>query len=577
MNLLHNAKVRTKLFILTGTFITALIIVGLTGYYYLSQSNNRIVDMYNGRLLAIENLEKGLSIYNITNSHLFEMMITTDENRYKELAQAMETEKNQVVKYIDTYTNTKPTSTFEVNTIKQLQANFPLVSKPLEDVVSLSLANKKAEAYEVYKKDLNVLNQNVADNISDLISYNVQEAEKLSVQNSVAFIRARYIILGITVLTLLLGAFLGQFIMTLIVKPIKFFERYVGQVASGDLSEETLEKAKDVELYNDEIGNLGRSLIEMRQKLWELVTKVSDSVEQIASSSEELSSSADQQAQATSQVATSISDVAIGTEKQSNAVDETIKAMDQIFRAIEHVATSSSAVADQATKTSFAAKEGQKTVDMAVGQMDKIGRSTSEVQESIVQLANGSKKIGDITEVISDIADQTNLLALNAAIESARAGEQGRGFAVVAEEVRKLAEQSSEAAKQISDLINENQTNIDKAVRDMLTEAQDVETGIEVVSTAGKTFEQIANSVNQVVSHVQEVSATAEEMASGSRQIVSSIKQIETISKENLDQSQLVSAATEEQTASIEEIASSSQSLANMAQELQVAISEFRV
>lgn len=142
-----------------------------------------------------------------------------------------------------------------------------------------------------------------------------------------------------------------------------------------------------------------------------------------------------------------------------------------------------------------------------------------------------SKEIGQIVDTISGIAGQTNLLALNAAIEAARAGEQGRGFAVVAEEVRKLAEQSQEAAKKIAELIGEIQGDTDKAVIAMNEGTREVKTGAEVVNVAGAAFREIAEMVTQVSGQVKEISAALQQMASGSRQVASSVKKIDELSR----------------------------------------------
>ena len=131
---------------------------------------------------------------------------------------------------------------------------------------------------------------------------------------------------------------------------------------------------------------------------------------------------------------------------------------------IQQVAVNANAVSGMADKTTNAASQGDKAVDAAINQMKNIERSVSSSAQVVAKLGERSKEIGQIVDAISGIAGQTNLLALNAAIEAARAGEQGRGFAVVAEEVRKLAEQSQEAAKQIANLISEIQTETDSAV-----------------------------------------------------------------------------------------------------------------
>jgi len=193
----------------------------------------------------------------------------------------------------------------------------------------------------------------------------------------------------------------------------------------------------------------------------------------------------------------------------------------------------------------------------------------------VANLGERSKEIGQIVDTISGIAGQTNLLALNAAIEAARAGEQGRGFAVVAEEVRKLAEQSQEAAKKIAILISEIQGDTNKAVIAMDSGTREVKLGAEVVNASGQAFQEITTLVTQVSGQVSEISSAIDQMASDSEQIVGSVKRIDDLSKKAAGEAQTVSAATEEQSASMEEIAALSRALAKLAMELREAVNKF--
>ena len=327
----------------------------------------------------------------------------------------------------------------------------------------------------------------------------------------------------------------------------------------------------------DEIGQLAKGFREMRSSLRALVTKVQSQSEQVAAASEELTASAAQSSQAAGNVASSIAGMASGAETQLRAAADTVAVVEQITSGIQQVAVNANQAAAQSAEATSQARNGGEAIERAVKQMAHIAESVVASAAVVTKLGERSGEIGQIVDAIAGIAGQTNLLALNAAIEAARAGEQGRGFAVVAEEVRKLAEQSQEAAKKIADLIGEIRTDTDKAVVAMNDGTREVKTGSEVVDAAGTAFREIADLVDRVSGQMKDISAAIQQMASGSQQIVGSVRQIDGLSKQSAAEAQTVSAATEEQLASMEEIAGSSESLAKLAQDLQDAVARFRV
>lgn len=343
-------------------------------------------------------------------------------------------------------------------------------------------------------------------------------------------------------------------------------------LASGDL---TIQKVSAKS--NDEIGQLAFAFSTMGEHLRALIKDIAQTAEQVAASSEELTASAEQSAQASDQVAASVLAVAEGAQQQARAVSDTSAAIEEMSTGIQQVVTNASTVAITTEKTASAASEGAKAIDIAVKQMNIIESTVSTSSEVVAKLGARSKEIGQIVDTISGIAGQTNLLALNAAIEAARAGEQGRGFAVVAEEVRKLAEQSGQAAKQIAKMINEIQGDTDNAVIAMNNGTREVTIGNEVVNRAGKSFTQIELLVGQVSSQVHEIAKFIQRMNASSQNIVIAVQDMNGISKVASAETQSISAATEEQAASMQEIASSSHSLANMAEELQKAIRKFSI
>lgn len=373
---------------------------------------------------------------------------------------------------------------------------------------------------------------------------------------------------GCIVLALLVALVLsGKF-----VNPIISMRNQLVRVADGDLQVDKLDSSQ-----NDEVGDLAKSFNFMVDSLRDLVKQVQDQSHHVAASSEELTASADQAAQATNQIAAAVTDIARGTEKQVVAADTASSVIEQMSAGIQQISANANEVANVAEKASNTAQTGGEAADTAVNQMASIEKTVSNSAAVVAKLGERSKEIGQIVDTISGIAGQTNLLALNAAIEAARAGEQGRGFAVVAEEVRKLAEQSQEAASRIAALIGEIQGDTDQAVIAMGDGTREVKVGSEVVNAAGEAFKEITATVNQVSIQVKEISAAIQHMASDSQQIVAAVKAVDKISKDNGGQTQTVSAATEEQSAAMEEIASASQGLAKLSQELQSVISKFKV
>ncbi len=376
----------------------------------------------------------------------------------------------------------------------------------------------------------------------------------------------------VTTLAVLLLAILAVVSFTRqMIRPIKIMEAAANRMAGGDITIGNLGITAD-----DELGHLGQSFETMAGNLRGLVREIAGATEQVTVSAAELTVSAGQSAQASSQVAASITAVAQGAEKQLHLVNETTSVVEQMSQGIQQVAAGTASVSAAAVVTAAAANDGEQAIGKAVSQMAVIAQKTTATAAVISELEEKSKHIGQIVEAIGNIAGQTNLLALNAAIEAARAGEQGRGFAVVAVEVRKLAEQSREAAKQIAGLIGAVQQRTNNAVVFMEEGKKEVSIGTEVVNMAGRNFRDILAMIRDIANQINAIAAAVQQMESGSRLVVQAMGEINTESKNTAGESQTVSAATEEQSASAEAIAAASQSLASMAERLHQAINSFK-
>ncbi|HWR41070.1 MAG TPA: methyl-accepting chemotaxis protein [Patescibacteria group bacterium] len=373
------------------------------------------------------------------------------------------------------------------------------------------------------------------------------------------------------IVVLLVIGLISWIFMVKTLRPLEHVAREVVKIGDGDLTVRIESNSRD------EIGLLTRALSATIGNFQQTIKKVQESCEILSASSEELTANTDQLSQTAMQTTHAVAEVADGTILQAQAVDDTMTSVEQMSAGIQQIAANSSHVSATAEKTSNAAREGGKAVEIVTNQMTAIEKSVANSTQLVAKLGERSQEIGQIIDTISGIAGQTNLLALNAAIEAARAGEQGRGFAVVAEEVRHLAEQSQQAAKEIGTLIGEIRNDTDKAVLSMDEGTSEVRKGSEVAQAAGQSFTEIAELIEQVSDQIRDISAAIEQMTSGSQQIADLVSGISGISKSTAGRTQSISAATQEQSASIESIAAASVDLSKMAGNLQSLVTMFKI
>lgn len=375
----------------------------------------------------------------------------------------------------------------------------------------------------------------------------------------------------VTLVAVLIALVCAFYVARSIARPLEKLMGAADKVANGDLSGHI--EIKGVE----EINNLTDAFNAMIKALRQLVSTTSATAETVSASSEELAASSGEVGKAAEEVAITIQSVAEGANNQVNLADHSAAVIRNMVTAITNTSKAADSVAAASEQSERAAEQGTKQIEMAVAKMNEIQQDSDITAKKVHALGEKSRQIGQIVDVITGIAGQTNLLALNAAIEAARAGEQGRGFAVVADEVRKLAEQSETAAREIAEIIKDIQAETIETVNAMDKSGREIATGVSVVATSGEAFKEIYAAVKNVREEVGRIVALTTEQQQRSNQVEEAVHSIADAARLNAASSEQVAAASQEQNASVQEIAAASAGLAKMATELQEAVMKFKL
>jgi methyl-accepting chemotaxis protein len=352
---------------------------------------------------------------------------------------------------------------------------------------------------------------------------------------------------------------------------IDLIEWMTKQAAKGDLTARMNINTKD------EFAQIAASFNSLIESFRSIISVNQQLVEEVSASSEELTAITEETMQATGQVATTMEEVAQGTGKQLNYAKQNTQAIRSLMNDTRYLSERAKQVASSSVEMTEEATKGTASVHEMIGQMKNVNDLVSRSSNIIKTLHERSNNIGQMTQMITTIAEQTNLLALNAAIEAARAGEHGKGFAVVADEVRKLAEQSSQSAKQIHMLLSEIQKDTSHSMDAMAYVLQEAQKGVAVANNTGTIFEKILHATHEVTEQISDVSSRLTLMETSLHELVSTIHETENISKESEQRTQMVAAASEQLLASMQEISSSVQSLNDKAQDLYQTVENFKL
>ncbi|MEZ6190121.1 MAG: methyl-accepting chemotaxis protein [Phycisphaerales bacterium] len=368
----------------------------------------------------------------------------------------------------------------------------------------------------------------------------VAENESLAETNAIRSVLIS--VIGVTAVAVIIIAF---FFARMLSRPINLLVARLKDIAEGegDLTQRVDQDRKD------ELGDLGKWFNTFVAKIHGVISEVGATAREVAGAATEIAASSEEMAQ--------------GMGEQNQQVTQISAAVEEMSASVIEVARKSAEAANNAQASGKVAQEGGRVVSETIQGMNEISGAVTASAASVSELGKRGEQIGQIIEVINDIADQTNLLALNAAIEAARAGEHGRGFAVVADEVRKLADRTTKATEEIGESITAIQTETGQAVERMNAGTEQVRVGVEKATQAGRSLEQIVAGAQEVAMMIQSIAAAAEEQSAASEEVSRGVQE--------------VSAVTNQSAEGASQAAMAANQLSTKAEQLQALVGRFKL
>jgi len=581
MNFIRNMKLSVKITVLSLSFFIFLAVIGVASIKQISTVNSKLLELNDSRLVPIVKLQSIVSDVEYIRSQSNSLMDAgSDDSVKKPIQEDIETRAASVTEKISEYKNNsdykaliESFNNFIAAKDTFIKANGVGTTKTMggNQATTGTGASQGSAPSEMLNYD--TARKAFIEDFDKIINKQVTDA-KTTYDESKAVYKNTIIAIGSLIsicaaITLILSVIITEFITS----PVKRVTTKLKEISNngGDLTQRIGYESKD------EIGELSRNFDLFIEKLQGIIKEVAASAETIAFSSAQLSTATISTTQSLEDISNTIVEIASSTSEGAAVSEETTASLQEIANFSQSTASASRSTAVNSKKAKEAAEDGSEKISEVISSITDIASSSKEVSSMINELEESSRKIGDIIQIITSISEQTNLLALNAAIEAARAGEAGRGFSVVADEIRKLADESNNAARQISELVKENQLKSASTVTSVNHVEEKVSLGVDIASEVGESIKNIIDNIKNIVNEIDQIDDANERQAQSTKEMEKAISNLAITSNEVAEGTENISTGIEEQLRTMTEIETTTEQLSEMAKRLRDVTSGFKV
>ncbi len=626
MNWFRDLRVVAKLMLSAAIMSFLIALVGYIGIRDIGVVNEMLNDLYKNETLGISYI-KGANAHLIAHQRAVRNLVlaSTDDDKRKRI-ENMKMYESKLLDEIARATPTIQSEEGK-QLLANFWPAWKEYQKVNERIVALATSTgsgaQSKELLDLVHNESQTAGDQVDTILARIASHHEANGQKAYDESDAVYNSSKNLLLGIIIGALVIGVLFGTYVSRLLSKPIAELERAAGKVAGGDTNVSVDIASKDEigklgKSFNVMVSNIKKAMEEVRKKgeaaeeaareadaakahaeqqseylsrsvesILDEMNKFSEgdltvslavtndddigklfggfnkSVGNIHGMIQQLQESIETTASAATQISSSTEELAAGVQEQSAQSSEVAAAVEEMTRTIIDNSNNASKTAEVATENGKLAQSGGEVVQETTRKMREISGVVSSSAATVEKLGASSQQISEIISVIDDIADQTNLLALNAAIEAARAGEQGKGFAVVADEVRKLAERTTQATKEIEGMIKAIQQETREAVESMKRGTKEVEEGMRLADEAGRSLDRIVSETQKSVDMINQIAAASEEQSATSEQISKNVEAISSVSNESA--------------AGVSQIARSADDLNRQTETLRNLISTFKI